>query len=85
LPETAPVWKVKSLRAIVVGGYALTITDVTMPKLPRSVRQSLQLVTTVLENVPGPPPRIAKNRSEFSVGSACTNLPSAVTTSKART
>jgi hypothetical protein len=47
-----PVWKVKSLRAIVVGGYALTIADVTIPKLPWSVRQSLQLVTTVLENVP---------------------------------
>jgi hypothetical protein len=34
LPDTGPVWNVKSLRAIVVGGYALTIAEVTTPKLP---------------------------------------------------
>ena len=39
LPDTGPVWNVKSLRAIVVGGYALTMAEVTMPKLPSHFNQ----------------------------------------------
>lgn len=34
LPLIGPVWKVKSARATVVGGYAFTMADVTIPKLP---------------------------------------------------
>lgn len=34
LPKTGLVWKPKSERAIVVGGYALTMAEVIIPKLP---------------------------------------------------
>jgi hypothetical protein len=42
LPNNGPVWKLKSERATLVGGYALTMADVTIPKLPAKCQSCVQ-------------------------------------------